>query len=107
MVDSAMPATVARHPTDSPVEPAKIDALMRSEGLAPYRWDNGPGFIYAPHRHAYHKVLCCVRGSIRFDLTREGESIELQAGDRLDLTPDTEHGALVGPDGVVCLEAQR
>jgi hypothetical protein len=102
-----MPATVTRQAADPVAEPAAIDALMRSEGLTPYRWDNGPNIIYAPHRHAYHKVLYCVRGSIRFDLTREGESIELRAGDRLDLAPDTEHGALVGPDGVVCLEAQR
>ena len=102
-----MPATVTRQSADPAAEPAAIDALMRSEGLTPHRWDNGPNFVYAPHRHAYHKVLYCVRGSIRFDLTREGESIELRAGDRLDLAPDTEHGALVGPDGVVCLEAQR
>jgi hypothetical protein len=30
-----------------------------------------------------------------------------EAGDRLDLPPDTEHAATVGPDGVTCLEAAK
>ena len=107
MVDFAMPATVTRRSVDPGADLDEVSALMRSQDLAAYRWDNRPDVVYPPHRHAYHKVLYCVRGSIRFDLTREGESIELRAGDRLDLAPDTEHGAVVGPDGVVCLEAQR
>jgi hypothetical protein len=44
---------------------------------------------------------------MRFVLTREHRSVELEAGDRMDLEPGTEHSAFVGPDGVVCLEAQR
>ena len=44
---------------------------------------------------------------IRFVLTAENESLELRAGDRLDLEPGLEHSAFVGPEGVVCLEAQR
>jgi len=36
-----------------------------------------------------------------------GRSVELSPGDRLDLPPDLLHSALVGPDGVVCLEAHR
>ena len=79
---------------------------MRAEGLAPYRWDNGPGYVYSAHAHPYHKVLYCLSGSIRFMLTQEGRAIELRPGDRLDLPPQTEHAAFVGPDGVACLEAQ-
>jgi quercetin dioxygenase-like cupin family protein len=81
--------------------------VMRREGLTPYRWENDAGFAYAPHAHTYHKVLYCLRGSIRFVLGHEGESIELKAGDRLELEPGTEHSAIVGPEGVACLEAQR
>jgi quercetin dioxygenase-like cupin family protein len=80
---------------------------MRAEGLAPYRWSNAPYDSYEPHSHDYHKVLYCLRGSIRFVLTSENRSIELVAGDRLDLAPGTEHSAFVGPGGVVCFEAQR
>lgn len=80
---------------------------MRAEGLRAYTWSNGPGDVYPAHRHAYDKVLYCTQGSIRFDLTDEGQSVELQAGDRLDLAAGTAHAAYVGPAGVTCLEAQR
>ena len=102
-----MPATISPGFVDPNAEEHEVIALMRAEGLSPYRWDNGPYDSYPAHTHAYHKVLYCLRGSIRFVLTREHQSIELHAGDRLDLEPSTEHSAFVGPDGVVCLEAQR
>lgn len=89
-----------------PNEQAALELFAR-EGLRPYAWQNGPYYQYAPHSHPYRKVLVCTRGSIRFDLPREGSSITLQPGDRLDLEPGTEHAALVGPNGVTCLEAQR
>jgi uncharacterized protein YjlB len=102
-----MSATISRAAVSPAAEEHEVIAAMRVEGLAPYRWDNGAYDAYAPHSHAYHKVLYCVRGTIRFVLTRENDSLELRAGDRLDLEPYTEHSAFVGPDGVVCLEAQR
>jgi len=36
-----------------------------------------------------------------------GDSIYLQAGDRLDLAAGVMHDAVVGQQGVVCLEAHR
>jgi quercetin dioxygenase-like cupin family protein len=45
-----------------------------------------------------------VRGSITFGLPARGEALELHAGDRLDLPAGVIHDALVGPEGVVCLE---
>jgi len=48
-----------------------------------------------------------VRGSIRFDLPASGESFELRPGDRLDIPPGTHHSAVVGPEGVTCVEAAR
>lgn len=85
-------------------------ALLRqyaAEGLRPYQWANGPGDQYAAHAHPYHKVLYVVRGSITFGLPALGEAVELHAGDRLDLPAGVAHDALVGPEGVVCLEANR
>ena len=82
-------------------------SAMRAEGLAPYRWDSDPNDVFGQHAHSYHKVLYCVRGSIRFVLTAENRSVQLGPGDRLELPPHTEHAAFVGPDGVACLEAQR
>ncbi len=77
---------------------------MVDERLQPYRWTNDPGELYRTHRHAYRKVLYVARGSIRFEL-HPGGLIDLRAGDRLDLPAGVEHSAVVGPDGVVCLEA--
>jgi quercetin dioxygenase-like cupin family protein len=80
-------------------------AVFAAEGLSPHEWSNGPGDVYGWHAHDFHKVLVCVRGSIVFH-TRDGDRA-LEAGDRLDLAPDTEHAATVGPDGVTCLEAAK
>jgi len=101
-------AAIIRKASVSPsAELDEVMIVMRAEGLAPYRWSNAPHERYEPHSHTYHKVLYCLRGSIRFVLTRENRSIDLVCGDRLDLEPGTEHSAFVGPDGVVCIEAQR
>ena len=81
-------------------------AAVRDEGLEPRRWGNAPGDTYSWHSHGYHKVLYCLRGSIVFHL-RDQEDVELQAGDRLDVEPGTDHAATVGSDGVECVEAPR
>ena len=82
-----------------------IEARLREEGLDPGAWSNGPHDRYAAHDHGYDKVLVCARGSIRFGLPARGEAVDLEAGDRLDLPAGTAHDALVGADGVTCLEA--
>jgi quercetin dioxygenase-like cupin family protein len=78
---------------------------LRAEGLAPGTWSNGPGDVYAAHRHDYDKVLVCAVGSITFGV--EGRSVELAVGDRLELPAGTPHSAVVGPAGVTCLEAHH
>jgi quercetin dioxygenase-like cupin family protein len=83
---------------------------MRQEGLSPYRWSNGPGDTYEMHSHSYEKVLYCAQGSIRFvllDQTASEQHIDLAPGDCMILPPDVRHSALVGSQGVVCLEATR
>lgn len=78
---------------------------LRGEGLAPGSWSNAPHDVYGAHRHDYDKVLVCASGSIRFGLPERAEAVELREGDRLDLPAGTLHDALVGSDGVTCLEA--
>lgn len=102
-----MPATHTSGAVNGATAAESAAAAMRAEGLSAHAWANDPGYVYAPHRHPYHKVLYCTRGSIRFDLTEEGRSVELRPGDRLDLEAGTAHAAVVGPDGVMCLEAPR
>jgi len=88
-----------------PPTEAALDDLLRSEGLAPYGWSNGPGDRYAAHDHSYHKVLYCAAGSIRFVIG--GTPIDLSPGDRLDIPQGTSHSAVVGPQGVTCVEAAK
>jgi quercetin dioxygenase-like cupin family protein len=84
----------------------EAESIFAREGCsAPSPWGNAPGDTYGWHVHAYHKVLFCLDGSITFH-TRDGD-VRLLAGDRLDLTPGTEHSATVGGEGVSCIEAVR
>ncbi len=83
----------------------QIEATFEQEGLRPHEWGNAPRDRYDWHSHSYHKVLYCVSGSIVFH-TPDGD-LELEAGDRMEVDPGTEHAATVGPDGVTCLEAAR
>jgi quercetin dioxygenase-like cupin family protein len=84
---------------------AGLIARLTGEGLRPGTWSNGPRDAYAAHEHAFDKVLVCAAGSIEFGLPGRGEQVLLHVGDRLDLPAGTEHNAIVGPDGVMCLEA--
>ena len=80
---------------------------LRTEGLDPGAWSNGPGDRYGAHEHAYDKVIVVADGSIAFGLPGRGEAVHLATGDRLELPAGTAHDAVVGPDGVTCLEAHR
>lgn len=84
-----------------------LQKIYAAEGMTPYRWSNGPHDVYSAHHHSYHKVIFVVSGSITFGLPKSGESVHLQAGDRLDLPAGIAHDAAVGPQGVVCLEGHR
>jgi quercetin dioxygenase-like cupin family protein len=80
-----------------------LRARLSAEGLQPGTWSNGPGDRYASHDHGYDKVIVVAAGSIRFGVA--AGQIALDQGDRLELLAGTAHDALVGPDGVTCLEA--
>lgn len=75
------------------------------EGLDPGAWSNGPGDTYAAHSHGYDKVIVVAAGGITFGLAQGSIAFALAAGDRLELPAGTRHDALVGSDGVTCLEA--
>ena len=98
---------VTRWPDEEPVTETGIQKLMANENLIPYKWSNQPGDVYSAHSHGYDKVIFVVKGSITFGLPNSGQRIELFAGDRLDLPSRINHDALVGSEGVICLEAHR
>jgi len=98
---------VRRWPESEPPTDVAVRRILSAEGLHPYEWSNGPGDVYGAHDHPYHKVIYVVEGSITFGLPEAGERLTLSAGDRLDLPAGVMHDAVVGPRGVVCLEAHR
>lgn len=98
---------ITRWPEDTPPTEDALHQRYAAEGMTPYAWSNGPGDVYAAHTHGYHKVLYVVRGTITFGLPDRGQEVTLTAGDRLDLPAGVRHNAIVGPEGVVCLEGHR
>jgi len=90
----------------SPTE-STLMRLCAEQGLHPYLWSNGPHDTYSAHSHSYDKVIYVVRGSITFGLPELGQQLTLKAGDRLDLPANAMHNAVVGPQGVACLEAHK
>ena len=97
---------VTRWEYDSATE-ADLRTKMLSEGLEPYTWSNSPGDRYGAHHHQYDKVIYVVSGSIRFGLPGSGKTVLLEQGDRLDLPAGIVHDAIVGAQGVHCLEGHR
>jgi quercetin dioxygenase-like cupin family protein len=87
-----------------PIE-MELRNLLEDQDLRVYRWSNAPDDVYPAHTHGYHKILYVVDGSIRFDLPTHNENIDLKPGDRLELPSGIRHSAIVGPNGVICLEA--
>jgi quercetin dioxygenase-like cupin family protein len=102
-------ATVTVQPwgNDQPPTETTIRQILRAEGLEHYRWSNGPGDVYGAHTHPYHKVLYVVAGTITFGLPADEQQVVLHTGDRMELPPGINHDAVVGPEGVVCIEGHR
>jgi len=85
----------------------RIQRVLAHEGLMASRWSNGPGAVYPVHDHSYGKVLYCLEGSIQFRMEATGHEVLLEPGDRLNIPAGAAHGAVVGSQGVVCLEAHQ
>jgi quercetin dioxygenase-like cupin family protein len=107
MVDSGLPERVelVRWPHRRPLPEEEIVRFFRARKLRFSRWSNGPDETYSLHTHPYRKTLYCLCGSITFTLPDAGQSVALRPGDRLILPSGLRHGALVGPEGVTCIEA--
>ena len=99
--------TITPWPGDKPPSEAELEALLQREGLAGRWWSNPPGDRYGAHSHPYHKLLYCARGSIRFLVEPGGQQLDLSPGDRLGIPTGITHSAIVGPQGVACVEAAR
>ena len=96
---------VIRWPNEQSPNEALLRNILADEDLHPYMWSNGPGDVYGAHSHSYNKVIYVVRGSITFGLPDSEDAVTLNKGDRLELPAGVTHNAVVGKQGVACLEA--
>ena len=80
---------------------------LRTAGVDPYSWSNGPGDRYGAHEHATTKLLICAEGSITFLVGAAAEPVTLEAGEGFVLPAGTRHSAIVGAEGCTCLEGHR
>lgn len=87
------------------VDASALIERLRAEARDVYQWSNAPGDRYAPHSHAYTKILYCLDGSI--DFVTDERTIHLEAGDRMELPAGTLHAAVVGSRGVTCAEGKK
>ena len=104
---------ITRWQKQTPPTEYALREQMQREKLSPYTWSNDSNYIYTAHTHSYEKVLYCVQGSIRFVLPEhinadgKSEYVDLTPGDCMILPAYTLHSAIVGSQGVTCLEASR
>ncbi len=77
---------------------------LEEQDLKIYHWSSQPEDTLDGHTHGYHKILYVLAGSIKFEFPTRHQSINLNLGDRLDLPAGIRHSAVVGEDGVKCLE---
>jgi quercetin dioxygenase-like cupin family protein len=98
-----MSARLSPSPTATPPSLEDLEVRFHDAGLDPRVFSNNPGDRYDWHEHPRHKILLCAVGAITFH-TREGD-ILLEAGDRIDIEPETAHAAHVHGEGVACIEA--
>ena len=94
-------------PGDAAPGVVAAEARLRSLGVVPAPWSNGPADRYAAHEHATTKLLVCAEGSITFLVGPDQTPVELRAGDGFVLPAGTRHAAVVGPQGCTCLEGHR
>jgi len=90
---------------EEPPTEEDLKAELDEQELRIFNWSSPPEGVFAGHTHGYHKILYVVDGSIKFEFPTRHETVNLKAGDRLELPAGVRHNAVVGIDGVTCLEA--
>ncbi len=109
MTEAELPGPLEPFPDDRSGESGLAAATdrVKSAGVTPHAWSNGPHDRYAAHQHATTKLLVCAEGSITFLVGDDERPVELRAGDGMTLPAGTRHAAIVGSDGCTCVEGHR
>lgn len=87
------------------VTEAAIRRVLETEGLYFYRWSGLPGQVYQISHLTCCKVVYVLEGSLTFGLSER--HIQLSPGDRFDLPAGIAGQVIIGPEGLICLEAHR
>jgi hypothetical protein len=103
----SLPEPLRSLPGDELGSVPAAEARLRSLGVTPSTWTNGPGDRYAAHEHATTKLLVCAEGSITFLVGPNELPADLRAGQGFELPAGTRHAAVVGPEGCTCVEGHR
>lgn len=93
---------VERWKEDSVPDARELRKRLEAEGYGVFQWSDSPGTTYSAHNHAEDQSHWILSGSL--ELTVDGESYVLNAGDRDFLPAYTNHAArVVSRDAVVYL----
>jgi len=90
---------------ETPPTAEELEEQLVEEELNVHHWSSPAQSELKGHTHGHHKVLYVLSGSIKFELPTRHKTIDLKPGDRLDLPAGVRHIAVVGINGVTCLEA--
>ena len=76
--------------------PKELRRELENEGYSVFEWTDAPGTTYEPHVHDDDQSHWIISGALQ--LTVEGETYVLQAGDRDFLSAQTTHAAFLPGD---------
>lgn len=79
------------------IDRKKIAEDARREGFNPILIINKAGFIYSKHKHPETKLLIFLEGGMC--VTVDGKHFQCGPGDKMIVPGNTEHSAIVDPDG--------
>lgn len=78
--------------SDIPVA-SELRQILEAEGYSVFEWSDPPRTSYAPHEHDEDQSHWIINGAL--ELTVNGETYTLRAGDRDFLPAHTTHSAFV------------
>lgn len=91
---------------DGPLRETGLRAKLEARGYQVTRYVYPSGTVFPPHSHGIDKIDAVMSG--RFQMTMQGESVVLEAGDCLAVPRGMVHSAKVtGDQPVVSLDAVR
>jgi quercetin dioxygenase-like cupin family protein len=88
--------------TQKTVSLKEAETTLHQDGFHhTYVWSDGPGAYYSEHTHPTVTAHIILDGEM--DLTMQGKTYHLKAGDRCDVPANTIHTAKMGPKGCTYL----